>query len=162
MLLASGAREEIEALEKAVAERPAAREAQRALAEELTALVHGEAQRDAGGRGQPGAVRPGRAAAPGRRRRCGAALAELPRRGDAVDGGGRRRVVELLAADRPGRRAKSAARRAVAEGGAYLNNERVTDADAVPADGDLLHGALAGAAPGQAQPRRRSSGLTAP
>ena len=40
-------RDEIEALEKAVAERPAAREAQRALAEELTALVHGEAQRDA-------------------------------------------------------------------------------------------------------------------
>ena len=35
-------REEIEELEKATAERPAARPAQRALAEELTTLVHGE------------------------------------------------------------------------------------------------------------------------
>ena len=34
-------REEIEALEKETAERPAARLAQRALAEELTTLVHG-------------------------------------------------------------------------------------------------------------------------
>ena len=35
---------------------------------------------------------------------------------------------------------KSAARRAIAEGGAYLNNVRVTDADAVPQPSDLLHG----------------------
>ncbi|MGH8939421.1 MAG: tyrosine--tRNA ligase, partial [Actinomycetes bacterium] len=38
-------REEIEALEKAVAERPAAREAQRALADELPGLVHGPDER---------------------------------------------------------------------------------------------------------------------
>jgi tyrosyl-tRNA synthetase len=35
---------------------------------------------------------------------------------------------------------KSAARRAIAEGGAYLNNEKVTAEDAVPAESDLLHG----------------------
>jgi tyrosyl-tRNA synthetase len=35
---------------------------------------------------------------------------------------------------------KSAARRAIAEGGAYLNNVKVADADAAPAPGDLLHG----------------------
>ena len=35
---------------------------------------------------------------------------------------------------------KSAARRAIAEGGAYLNNVRVRGADAVPQPGDLLHG----------------------
>jgi tyrosyl-tRNA synthetase len=35
---------------------------------------------------------------------------------------------------------KSAARRTVAEGGAYLNNHRVEDPDAVPEVGDLLHG----------------------
>jgi tyrosyl-tRNA synthetase len=35
---------------------------------------------------------------------------------------------------------KSAARRAIAEGGAYLNNEKVTEQDAVPRPGDLLHG----------------------
>ncbi len=46
-VLSFRSREEIEELEKAVAERPQAREAQRALAEELTALVHGEAERDA-------------------------------------------------------------------------------------------------------------------
>ena len=32
------------------------------------------------------------------------------------------------------------ARRAIAEGGAYLNNVRVTDPEAVPATADLLHG----------------------
>ena len=35
---------------------------------------------------------------------------------------------------------KSAARRAINEGGAYLNNRKVTDVGAVPAPGDLLHG----------------------
>jgi tyrosyl-tRNA synthetase len=35
---------------------------------------------------------------------------------------------------------KSAARRAIAEGGAYLNNRKVTDENEVPAPGDLLYG----------------------
>jgi tyrosyl-tRNA synthetase len=35
---------------------------------------------------------------------------------------------------------KSAARRAIAEGGAYLNNHKVTDENARPAAEDLLHG----------------------
>ena len=35
---------------------------------------------------------------------------------------------------------KSAARRAIAEGGAYLNNTKVTEPDAVPSRADLLHG----------------------
>ena len=35
---------------------------------------------------------------------------------------------------------KSAARRAIAGGGAYLNNVKVTEADAAPQPGDLLHG----------------------
>ncbi len=35
---------------------------------------------------------------------------------------------------------KSAARRAIAEGGAYLNNVKVTAEDAVPDERDLLHG----------------------
>jgi tyrosyl-tRNA synthetase len=35
---------------------------------------------------------------------------------------------------------KSAARRAIAEGGAYLNNRKVTDENEVPAHGDLLYG----------------------
>ncbi|MGQ4425357.1 tyrosine--tRNA ligase, partial [Streptomyces violaceoruber] len=35
---------------------------------------------------------------------------------------------------------KSAARRTVKEGGAYVNNAKVTGEDAVPAKEDLLHG----------------------
>ena len=34
---------------------------------------------------------------------------------------------------------KSAGRRLIAEGGAYLNNRKVTAEDAVPEHGDLLH-----------------------
>jgi tyrosyl-tRNA synthetase len=37
---------------------------------------------------------------------------------------------------------KSEARRAVAEGGAYLNNERVVDPDYVPTDADLIEDRL--------------------
>ena len=35
---------------------------------------------------------------------------------------------------------RSAARRAIAEGGAYLNNVRIEDAEARLQPGDLLHG----------------------
>jgi len=35
---------------------------------------------------------------------------------------------------------KSAARRAIAEGGAYLNNRKVAEPDARPGQADLLHG----------------------
>ncbi len=57
---------------------------------------------------------------------------------------------------------KSAARRAIAEGGAYLNNRKVTAEDAVPERGDLLHGRYLVAAPGQAHGRcrRRPTGLS--
>ena len=48
-------------------------------------------------------------------------------------------VVEVLAAGGvvP---TKSAARRAITEGGAYVNNQRVTDPEARLAEYDLLHG----------------------
>ena len=35
---------------------------------------------------------------------------------------------------------KAAARRAIGEGGAYVNNVKVTDEELVPAEEDLLHG----------------------
>ncbi len=132
-------REEIEGLEKAAADRPAAREAQRALADELTALVHGEAQRDAVvaasqalfGRGELGSLDAGT---------LGAALAELPRAGMTRDGAGQLPLVVDLLAESGLSPSKSAARRAVAEGGAYVNNERVSDPEARATDGDLLHG----------------------
>ncbi len=48
-------------------------------------------------------------------------------------------VVDLLAATGIVT-SKSAARRVIAEGGAYLNNSKVSAEDAAPDAGDLLHG----------------------
>jgi tyrosyl-tRNA synthetase len=129
-------REEIDALEKATAERPQAREAQRALARDVTTLVHGA---DAAQRAEAAA-----AALFGRgdlreldERTLRDALAELPtarvRLEDLAD------VPRLLAAAGvvP---SLSAGRRAVAEGGAYVNNVKVTDASAGVPETELLHG----------------------
>lgn len=129
-------REEIEALVKETAERPAARAAQRALAEELTTLVHGAdetakavaASRALFGQGALEELD---------ERTLASALAEVPRA--AVAPGELPPVVDLLAAT--GLCAsKSEARRAIAQGGAYLNNVKVTSEDAVPSSEDLLHG----------------------
>ena len=38
-------------------------------------------------------------------------------------------------------RSKGEARRTIGEGGAYLNNERITDSEQVPGDDDLIGGA---------------------
>jgi tyrosyl-tRNA synthetase len=137
-VLSFRSRDEIEALEKAVAERPAAREAQRALADELTALVHGPAERDAVvaaskalfGRGELTALDPATLAS---------SLAELPVAEVDVASTGWPLVVDLLAATGLAP-SKSAARRAVAEGGTYLNNARVPTEDAAVSAADLLAG----------------------
>jgi tyrosyl-tRNA synthetase len=127
-------REEITALEKETVERPAARTAQRRLAEEVTRMVHGEeetrqaieASQALFGRGSLESLSPGT---------LGAALAEA----------GVVRVTTLGTAAELLREAGLAAslgeaRRTIAEGGAYLNNQRVAEADApVPAEA-LLHG----------------------
>jgi tyrosyl-tRNA synthetase len=132
-------RAEIEALEREIAERPAARTGQRALAEELTTLVHGAAE-------TANAVAAARALfGQGELRDLdesvlAAALAEIPRAqvasAAAVIG---TPITELMASCGivP---SKSAARRAIDEGGAYLNNAKVTDVDATPEPADLLHG----------------------
>ncbi|MEV8403307.1 tyrosine--tRNA ligase [Streptomyces niveus] len=127
-------REEIEELEKLTEERPQARAAQRALAEELTTLVHG-AEQCAGvvaaskalfGQGELTGLDAATLAA---------ALSEVPHA----------RVAELapmvdLLTEVGLAPSKSAARRTVKEGGAYVNNVKVTDAEAVPDAGELLHG----------------------
>ena len=128
-------RERVSELEEAVAARPAAREAQRALAWEVTSLVHGT---DAAAR-----VRDASLALFGRAslvdldaRTVGDAVAELP---SATVEPGRTTVLDLLAAT--GLVAGlAAARRTVAEGGAYLNNEKVTDAGRVVGEADLVAG----------------------
>jgi tyrosyl-tRNA synthetase len=137
-VFSSRSREEIEDLEKAAAERPAAREAQRALADELTALVHGPAERDAAVAASQALFGHGDLADLDART-LAASLAELPLAQVTPESGELPQLVELFA--RTGLSpSRSAARRAVAEGGAYLNNQRVTDAEARPGPGDLLAG----------------------
>src|SRR5690606_32973757 len=128
-------REEIEELATAVAERPQAREGQRALAADVTTLVHGaeaterveRASRALFGRDDLAALDAGT---------LGDAVAELPR---GVGGVGTDTVVDLLIAT--GLAAgRSAARRTIAEGGAYLNNVKVTEEDQVLGAEDLLAG----------------------
>jgi tyrosyl-tRNA synthetase len=65
-----------------------------------------------------------------------AAFAELP--GTTVEGA-LPSVAELLVASGLERSGNSA-RRTITEGGAYVNNVKVTDEAAVPSPGDLLHG----------------------
>ncbi len=156
-------RDEIAALDRQTQENPAARSGQRALAADLTALVHGDdqlaivqaASRALFGQGDLRALdeatlrsalaevpraelsraelsrarlaRPGKSGAGLRDAAAGAPPGSLPA------------VADLLAATGIAA-SKSAARRAIAQGGAYLNNSRVTDPDAAPGEGDLLHG----------------------
>ena len=126
-------REEIAELATAVRERPQAREAQRVLAQDVTTLVHGaeaterveRASRALFGRGELRDLDP---------ETLGHAVAELPR-GEAVVG--ESNVVDLLLATGLAT-GRSAARRTIAEGGAYLNNVKVTDEDHVLEAGDVL------------------------
>ena len=155
-------RGEIDELEQQIRERPAARMAQRVLAAEVTELVHGPAETEKAiaashalfGQGDLAAVD---------EETLAAAIAEIPHRTVRVPvaelvpvrsaavsepdelvivveaGAGLPPVADLMAATGlvP---SKSAARRAIAEGGAYLNNRKVTEPDARPGAADLLHG----------------------
>jgi tyrosyl-tRNA synthetase len=125
---------EIEALEAATAERPQARAAQRALAEELTTLVHGKDEL-ARVQAASAALFGGGALEELDETTLAAALAEAP---SVSVAGAAPPLVDLLAQALS--ISKSDARRAVREGGAYLNNARITDESAVPAEGDWLHG----------------------
>jgi len=127
-------REEIAELEAAVTQRPAAREAQRALAEDVTTLVHGSdavhaaiaASQALFGRGELRDLD---------EPTLEAAVAELPR---ATGSAGTPLVDLFVAAGLV--KSKGEARRAVAEGGLSVTNERVTDAEATLETGQLLHG----------------------
>ncbi len=125
-------REEIEELERATKAEPHKRAAQRALADDVTDLVHGVAEREAAsaaagalfGRGEltdlPAAT------LAGVMREVGAAnVSSLPSITEALTMAG---LVD----------SKSAARRAITEGGAYLNNVKVTDAELQLASEHLL------------------------
>jgi len=132
--------EEINALEKSHNENPGLREAHRSLARELTTLLHGAettqrveaAARALFGQGELGELDEATLAS---------ALAELPRAiiskkediptwVDLITAAG---VVD----------SKSAARRIVKEGGAYLNNVKISGEDFAPSKSDFLCGKYA-------------------
>ena len=130
-------REEIEALILSVETNPGAREAHRALAQELTSMVHGEdamrnveaASKALFGQGELSELDSATLAA---------ALSQLPRttikKGEAFP-----TWVDLLAATGVVD-SKSAARRIVKENGAYLNNAKISGEEFAPTEGDLIHG----------------------
>ncbi|MEU0151308.1 tyrosine--tRNA ligase [Micromonospora fulviviridis] len=127
-------REELEELEKATAERPQARLAQRALAEELTTLVHGEremaqavaASQALFGRGSLDELAP---------ETLRAALTEagLVHLDQLPDVAGLLKESGLVPSMKE-------ARRVIAEGGAYVNNVRIAEVGATVSPADLLHG----------------------
>ncbi len=135
-------RDEIEELAAAVAQRPAARQAQRALAEDVTTLVHGAdatakvvaASRALFGRGDLSSLDPVT---------LEAAVAELPgAEVSRAEMAGGTEVVDLLV--RTGLvNGRGAGRRAIDEGGISVNNQRVTDPEAVLLPDQLLHGRCA-------------------
>ncbi|KRC84742.1 tyrosine--tRNA ligase [Terrabacter sp. Root85] len=135
--LSDRSRDEITELERQVAEEPFRRAAQKALAADVTTLVHGA---DA-----TASVQAASEALFGKGDLTGLdastltdATAELP--GAPVSVG--TSVVDALVAvglvD-----SRNAARRAIGDGGASLNNVKVTDPEQVLGEGDFLHGSVA-------------------
>ena len=129
-------REELDELEKQTAEAAHQRAAQKRLAQEFTDLVHGEratqqvilASSALFGRGE---LRDLDASV------LEAALAEAPK--GQVRLADEPTIVDLLIASGLAD-SRGAARRTVNEGGAYVNNAKVTDEEWKPAPSDLLHG----------------------
>ena len=135
-------RDEIDQLAIETAERPQLRAAQRALADDVTTLVHSAAEARAAsdaalalfGRGELSLL-------------SGTALNALAEEIGTAEvfvqepAGEWPRVLDLLEASGVVA-SKSAARRAIGEGGAYVNNVKVTDAEARVSEADLLPGRL--------------------
>src|SRR6476646_6585556 len=130
-------REEIAELVRESTERPAARIGQRALAEEVTTLVHG-ADETARAIAASRALF-GQGSLTDLDERTLAAVAAEVRAAQVPRNGGLPPVANMMAAAGVAPTV-SAARRAIAGGGAYLNNQKVTDEKAVPRAEDLLHG----------------------
>ncbi|MCV7442584.1 tyrosine--tRNA ligase [Mycobacterium paraense] len=128
--------DELAELERATAERPQQRAAQRRLARELTALVHGEAATEAVehasralfGQGELDRLDEATLAAALRE----ASVAEL--KPGSADG-----IVDLLVASGLSA-SKGAARRTIGEGGVSVNNVRIDSEDWKPQPSDFLHG----------------------
>ena len=128
--------EDIESLEADTAQRPHLRAGQRTLAQDLTTLVHGaEVTREVEaasaalfGQGELAEIDAAT---------LGAALREAPH--VSIPAGELPTLVDLLVATELCA-SKSAARRAIDEGGAYVNNARSNDPEWRPSADDLLYG----------------------
>ncbi|MCA1983850.1 tyrosine--tRNA ligase [Nocardioides nematodiphilus] len=129
-------REEIEALDAEMAEKPFLRAGQKALADHMTTLVHGARETEQAkaaaaalfGGGDLTVLDPSTLAAA--LREAGTVTV------DRADGLG---VVSLLVAAGLAT-SNGDARRTISEGGAYVNNERVEDPDAIVPEADLIGG----------------------
>jgi len=130
-------REELEVLFESLRTKPGAREAHRALAREITTLIHGEretlkveaAAKALFGQGELRELDSNTLAG---------ALSELPKT-TIAKGAAFPSWVDLIVATGLVE-SKSAARRIVKEGGAYLNNVKISGEDFAPQSSDLLHG----------------------
>jgi tyrosyl-tRNA synthetase len=128
-------RDEILELEKETAEHPAARAGQRRLAQEVTRLVHGEhetaqvvaASQALFGRGSLADLAPSTLHAALSEAGLATVTGELP-------------PVAALFKESGLVASMNEARRAIADGGAYVNNNRVTDPEQSIDIADLLHG----------------------
>jgi tyrosyl-tRNA synthetase len=129
-------REELEALFVELKENPGARVAHRALAEELTTLVHGP-QECANAQAAAKALFGQGDIFELDQKTLESALSQLPRttiaKGEAFP-----TWVDLLVATGVVD-SKSAARRIVKEGGAYLNNQKISGEEFAPSESDLIH-----------------------
>jgi tyrosyl-tRNA synthetase len=128
-------RDEIEELGRQTEEKPFLRAGQRALAEHVTTLVHGAEE--------AGHVQAAAAALFGggdlhalSTATLGAALREA---GSATVAGDIPSYVDLMV-ETGLAKGRGEARRTIAEGGAYLNNQRVEDPELVPSPEDLVGG----------------------
>ncbi|MBB3754492.1 tyrosyl-tRNA synthetase [Mycolicibacterium sp. BK634] len=128
--------DELAELEEATATRPHERAAQRRLAQDLTTLVHGQAATDAVEHASQALFGRGELSRLDEPTLAGAlretSVADLP-------AGGPDGIVDLLVATGLSA-SKGAAKRTVAEGGAYVNNEKIESEDWVAQPSHFLHG----------------------
>ena len=127
-------REEIEALEAQTAEKPFLRAGQKALADAVTTEVHGAEETEHAKAAAAALFGSGDL-----RELPPATLASALREAGSTPASKGTSVVDLLV-ETGLAKSKGDARRTITEGGAYVNNERVTDVDHVPGDDDLLGG----------------------
>ncbi|MEE4025917.1 tyrosine--tRNA ligase [Gordonia sp. PKS22-38] len=128
-------RDEIDELERATAETPHLRTAQKRLAAEMTTLIHGAEHTAAAELASQALF--GRADLADLDEHTLAAAVGETSVADYADASPT--LVELLV-DTGLSDSNKAARRAISEGGAYVNNVKVTDAEWQPTSADLLHG----------------------